>query len=404
MADKNKLALNDEDFGPILEYVKDDLITDINYSNGSLWIDHVEKGRYHVENSGVTNIWIMQFVQKLSNKMNVQCNKSQPYLEAETDELRVSVIHEDVTNTGYAVSIRKTPPIRRITYENMMEEGYCDDMMETFLANSVKAHFNTIVCGLPGTGKTELVKYLTKYIPPYEKTITIEDNLEIRYSSINPGKDCVEMKVSDLMDYDTAIKLSMRQLPKWILIAETRSKEVVELLKSLSTGTNCLTTLHTDSVRKVPERIRNMNPQEVNINDVYMFVDIAVQVKSIVRENQKIKRYISEMALLYHNVDTGENKIIMLYDNGKFLNVELPADVKLKFKEAGITNPFQRDPMYFDDISRVPTENMQDNAEDTENGNQEITSVEDTNEINDDEIDKFTSLEHMGKEESAFKL
>ena len=108
MADKNKLALNDEDFGPILEYVKDDLITDINYSNGSLWIDHVEKGRYHVENSGVTNIWIMQFVQKLSNKMNVQCNKSQPYLEAETDELRVSVIHEDVTNTGYAVSIRKT--------------------------------------------------------------------------------------------------------------------------------------------------------------------------------------------------------------------------------------------------------------------------------------------------------
>ena len=54
---------------------------------------------------------------------------------------------------------------------------------------------NMMMCGLPGTGKTELLKFLTGYIPDNERAITIEDNLEIHYSEINPGKDCVEMKV-----------------------------------------------------------------------------------------------------------------------------------------------------------------------------------------------------------------
>ena len=335
-----KLALKDDDFGLILPYVKNDNITDINYNGEDLWINDLEKGRYKVENSGITDLWIAQFAQKLSNNMKVQFNKSQPFLEAETDMLRISIIHKDVTATGYSVSIRKTPPVRRLSYDKMIQDKYCEDNLEVFLANAVKCGFNIIVCGLPGTGKTELVKYLTKYIPPYEKTITIEDNLEIRYRAINPGKDCVEMKVSDLMSYDQAIKLSMRQLPTWVLIAETRGKEVTELIKALSTGTHCLTTLHTDSVRKVPERMRNMSP-DVNVNDIYMFIDIAVQVKSFVKEGQKIRRKITEVALIYHNVETGENKVIMLYENGKFTNNDIPSDMMYQFWNGGIKKPFE---------------------------------------------------------------
>lgn len=350
---QNQLSLNDEEFGPILPFVHDDLVTDINYNGRSLWIDHLEKGRYQVEDSGITDAWILQFVQKLSNKMNVQCNKSQPFLEAETDTLRVSVLHEAVTNTGFSVSIRKTPPIRRLSYQKMLKDQYCEKNVEAFLANAVKSGFNIVVCGLPGTGKTEFVKYLTKYIPPHEKVITIEDNLEIRYASINPDKDCVEIKVREDFTYDQAIRLSMRQLPTWVLIAETRSKEVTELLKALSTGTHCLTTLHTDTVRKVPERIRNMSP-DVHVNDVYMFIDIAVLIKAEIKAGQKIRRYIAEVGLIYHNVETGQNRIIMIYDNGKFSDEQLPDDVKMKFRDHGITDPFQKDPEDYKTDAEVP--------------------------------------------------
>lgn len=338
---ENKLSLNDEEFDVILPYIKDEMVTDINYNGNSLWIDHLEKGRYEVKDSGITESWIQQFTQKLSNKMNLQCNRSHPFIEAETDELRVSIIHEAVTNTGYSISIRKTPPIRRLSYDKMLEEEYCNEKIETFLANAVKCGFNIVVCGLPGTGKTEFVKYLTKYIPPYQKAITIEDNLEIRYRSINPDKDCVEIKVRDGFDHDQAIKLSLRQLPTWILLAETRGKEVIELLKALSTGTHCLTTLHTDTVRKVPERIKNMS-KDVNANDIYMFLDLAVLIKSEVKEGQRIKRYIAEVGLIYHNIENGENKVIMIYENGKFINTSFPNDVLIKFKDGGFENPFIR--------------------------------------------------------------
>ena len=82
-----------------------------------------------------------------------------------------------------------------------------------------------------------------------------------------------------------------------------------------------------------------MNPTEININDVYELVDVVVNVKSVVKKNQEIKCYISQLALLNHDVDTGENKIIMLYDTD--INVELPPYIKMKFDEAGVSNPLQ---------------------------------------------------------------
>jgi pilus assembly protein CpaF len=274
--------------------------------------------------------------------MNVQCNKYNPFLEAETDTLRVSIIHESVTNTGYSVSIRKTPPERRLNYNKIISEEYCTDKLDAFMSNAVKAGCNIIACGLPGTGKTEYIKYLTQFIAPHEKVITIEDNLEIRYRAINPGKDCVEVKVGDTMSYSEAIKLSMRQLPKWLMLSEARSKEVVELLSSLSTGAHCLTTLHTDDVRKVAERIRNMS-RDVNVNDIYMFLDLAVLIKSEVKTGEKIKRKIAQVGIIDHSMETGENKIILLYEDGKFLLDELPEDLMKKFKNEHILEPFQRE-------------------------------------------------------------
>lgn len=73
-----------------------------------------------------------------------------------------------------------------------------------------------------------------------------------------------------------------------------------------------------------------------NINFLLLSV---VNVKSVVKKNQEIKCYISQLALLNHDVDTDENKIIMLYDTD--INVELPPYIKMKFDEAGVSNPLQ---------------------------------------------------------------
>ena len=53
------------DFGPLKEYLDNDDITDISYSNnGQLWLKTLSKGIFRVENPGIDNTF-MENVKKL---------------------------------------------------------------------------------------------------------------------------------------------------------------------------------------------------------------------------------------------------------------------------------------------------------------------------------------------------
>ena len=334
-----KFALPDRAFGDLLTYILDENITDINWSGG-LWINDLEKGRYKVEGFVLKDVFIQQFYTRISNLMNIQFNQNYPLLEAETDSLRISILHDSVTNTGISISIRKTPAVRRIRKDRLIRDEYCTEEIDAFMQNAIRAHCTVIVGGLPGVGKTEYIKYLTNYIPAYERVYTIEDNLELRYSAINPGKDCVEIKVSENFGYAEALKASKRQLPTWVLLAEARGEEVKYLLENISAGVHCLTTIHLDDAGKIPDRLRNMG-QNINENDVYSFVDIGVQLQSVVKQGEKIKRKIVQVMCLSRNEE--KNEKVMIYEDGKILTENLPEDIMRKFKMAGIENPFVRE-------------------------------------------------------------
>jgi len=331
-----KLSLPDRAFGQLLKYINDDDITDINWSR-NLWVNHLKKGRYKIENFVLDDAFIHQFYTRISNLMNVQFNKNNPLLEAETENLRISILHDSVTNTGISISIRKTPAVRRINRGRIIEENYCTEKIDIFMENVIRSHCTVVVGGLPGVGKTEYVKYLTNYIPDYERVYTIEDNLELRYGAINPEKDCVEIKVSDSFGYAEALKASKRQLPTWVLLAEARGKEVKYLLENVSAGVHCLTTIHLDDVGKIPDRIRNMG-EHINENDVYSFIDIGVQLQSVVKQGEKITRCISQVMCFFRNNE--KNEKLLIYEDGKILTKKLPEDVLRKFKLAGIDDPF----------------------------------------------------------------
>ncbi|MFR3808804.1 MAG: hypothetical protein ACLTX3_07610 [Lachnospiraceae bacterium] len=51
----------------------------------------------------------------------------------------------------------------------MLEQGYFTKPILAFLKNCIKANMNLVFCGTPGAGKTELLKYLTQFIPMDEK-------------------------------------------------------------------------------------------------------------------------------------------------------------------------------------------------------------------------------------------
>lgn len=331
------LYLEDRIFGDLIQYIRDEQVTDINYNGQKLWIDHLTKGRYCVESFRADRAFWNHFSVRLANLMNRPFNQYEPLLEAETQDLRISIIHESVTNTGRSVSIRKTPGVRRLDRKRMTESGYCSEELDIFMANAVRAGFTVAAAGLPGAGKTEYLKALTAYIPPAKKVITVEDNLEIRYRTLNPQKDGIEIKVGDTFSYAQAIKASMRQLPAWLILSEARSLEVEYLLESMSTGISCMTTLHTDDVRKIPDRICSMMKKDVT-NEVYSFLDIGVLIGCYEIPGEGIRRRI-EQAAIFERIQE-KNRVQVFYEDGKMVRPELSEAMLRKFSFAGISEPF----------------------------------------------------------------
>lgn len=337
----NIWKIKDESFGPFLKYINDPMITDINYNGTDTWVEHLEKGIFKIDED-ITPEFIESFAVRIANVVSQQLNKYDNVLEAETDTLRISIIHESATNTGYAVSIRKTPPIVRLTENDAIEQGYCSKEMLVLLKNCIAAKMNIVFCGTPGAGKTELLKFLAQFVPKEEKTVTIEDNLEIHMREINPGCNCVELKVDEEhFSYVKAIKTVLRQNVQHVFLSEARSVEVKYLIECLSTGLHGLTTLHTDDLRKVAGRIKNMVQDPYLASrietDTFTFLNVGVLLRKKY-VGSKIIRYIDQICFFDR---IGENNIVvMVAENGKIERREVPINVMKKFRWAGIEEPF----------------------------------------------------------------
>ena len=330
-----------EQFGVIWKYIEAPNVTDIDYNGSSLWITDFEKGRYEVR-EGITSQFLNSFTHNISNCVNKQFNNANKVLEADTKELRISIIHNSAAASGTSICIRKSPCLIRNTIQTMLEEQYCTEEILQLLLNCVRAKMNFVFGGEPGSGKTECAKFFMQFIPKNERVITIEDSLEIHYPEINPGADAVELRIGPGFTYTDAIKACLRQNPKWLVLSEVRSVEVTSLLEQWSTGVNGFTTIHLDDLRKLPDRIQNMmdnvNDAERMENRIYRYVNVGILIRCMERPDGRIRRYIDQ--LCFYSREQSENKVYMIVKDGEVVSKELPPEILKKFAYAGIKEPF----------------------------------------------------------------
>ena len=342
---RNKFVIPDEDFGPFLKYVKDKSITDVDYNGQDLWTIDTQNRKIKVSDDEhpIPRDFVERFARKVANAKSFDFNQRNPVMEAETKELRISIVHNSIAISGTSICIRKTPPFSRITERGAIETGYASKDIISLLANCIKAHTNIVIAGMPRAGKTEFAKFLGCYIPDKERVITIEDVLEWRFKELKPKADCIEMQTNDAFTYTDAIVASLKQNPNWIMIAETRGEEIASLINGFSTGVNGITTLHTDDIRKIPQRMLNMvndtNAEKRMLENIYEFVDVGVMVAIRPDPETGAMRRIIDQVGFYTN-DDGEMNCHMMVDGGKFVSHELPAAIERKFKIRQITGNY----------------------------------------------------------------
>ena len=113
------------DFGALKEYLENDDVTDISYSNnGQLWIKTLSKGLFRVENPNINNAFIEKLAFQCSNVMGKSFNMAHPFLDAEGAELRLNFVHDSIAKNGIAVVIRKTPAKIRLEKDKLLREKF----------------------------------------------------------------------------------------------------------------------------------------------------------------------------------------------------------------------------------------------------------------------------------------
>ena len=302
-------------FGAFKVYIEDDDITDISYTNnGQIWLRSLQKGSYRVDNTEINNSAVEKLAFQCSNVMGTSFNNANPFLDAESPELRMNFVHESIATNGIALVIRKTPAKIRLKETNLLNEDYITKDIHDFLINCVIGHCNIIVCGETGSGKTEFVKYLASHTRDNEKIITIEDTLELHLDKIYPNRDIVAMKTNNIASYSEVLVTCMRQNPRWILLSEVRSAEAVSAVRnSISSGHNILSTIHSDKASAIPHRMYSLMETDLEpeqfINTIYRYVQLGVHIKAYYSQKyERFHREIDEITEFY--IDDETNKPI----------------------------------------------------------------------------------------------
>ena len=370
---------NQVDFGPLQPLLENDDVTDISYSNnGQVWLKTLSKGVYRIENTGIDNALMEKIAFQCSNTMGKSFNMANPFLDAESAELRMNFVHDSIARNGIAVLIRKTPAKIRLQKEKIIEEDYIRLDIHDFLLKCVEGHCNILVSGETGSGKTEFIKYLAAHTKENEKIITIEDTLELHLDKIFPQRDIVAMKTNNIASYSDVLVTCMRQNPRWILLSEVRSAEAVMAVRnSISSGHNILSTIHADKAESIPSRLYSLLESNVDLEQflrsIHRYVQLGVHIKGYYSQKyQKFHREVAEVTEFYVSKDN-EPKSNVLYKktpDGK-VTLRNPTEYLLGYLESqGVIMP--KDILVKEEF-RVP--------EDSSNGdnvlsNQQVNNVQ----------------------------
>jgi len=156
-----------------------------------------------------------------------------------------------------------------------------------------------LITGPTGSGKSTtmaaMVDYINKEMP--KNIITIEDPIEFVHKS---QKSLIKQREVGMhsLEFDTALKASLREDPDIILVGEMRDQSTVNTaLKAAQTGHLVMGTLHTNSAVKTIERILSLYPPD---QQAPMRVAIAESLVAVIA--QGLCRTTDGKRAAYHDI------------------------------------------------------------------------------------------------------
>jgi pilus assembly protein CpaF len=251
----------DETFGlgPLEGLLKDPTITDILVNRfDKVYVER--RGQLELtEVSFRDNAHLRQIIDRIVVQVGRRVDEISPMVDARLpDGSRVNAIIPPLALDGPAMSIRRfghSP----LTIQELVSYGSIPPVVLEFIAAAVQARCNVLISGGTGSGKTTLLNCLSRYIPPQERIITIEDAAELQLQQ--PHTVRLETRPPNIegageVTQRDLVRNSLRMRPDRIIIGEVRGGEAVDMLQAMNTGhEGSMTTIHANSPRDALSRL-----------------------------------------------------------------------------------------------------------------------------------------------------
>ena len=247
--------------GPLDALMIDPTITDI-LVNGPSQVYIERQGRLERTNLVFADdAHLMQIIQRIAAKVGRRADEMSPMVDARLpDGSRVNAIVPPLSLEGPILSIRRFGI--RLKAEDLIANCTMVPEMLMLLRAVVEARISIMISGGTGSGKTTLLNTLSRFIPPEERLVTIEDSAElklqqphvVRLETRPPNLEgSGEIKQRDLL------RNSLRMRPDRIIIGEVRGAEALDMLQAMNTGhEGSLTTIHANDTRDAITRLEMM--------------------------------------------------------------------------------------------------------------------------------------------------
>ncbi len=282
-------------------------VTDISYNGESIYYIDNRFGRLKCSTEVEPQL-VKDFIRQIANLSEKQFSFQSPELDVSFGKYRLSALHQSVCRKNnvecVCFSIRISSSKVRIEENERFFPREVIDLLDVLINSNV----SIVIGGLTGSGKTELQKYLLTKMPENTRTIVLDNILELDQLKIDRNLDLNIWQVDDnrsKTSIQSLVRTALRSNPDWLIVAESRGKEMLEVLNSSLTGHPIITTIHALDIESTPYRMVRMvmmNEQKMDFNDVYQ--DIAYHLRFYIYMKRKylnngaVLRYISSIAYL----------------------------------------------------------------------------------------------------------
>jgi pilus assembly protein CpaF len=254
-------------FGPLEPLLRDESILDIMVNSPKdVYIEQRDaRGRSEMKRCGVTfrdDAHLMHIINRIVSLVGRRVDESSPMVDARLPNgSRFNAIIPPLALRGPTVSIRKfgTAPL---TVDKLLEFRSITPEMLEFLKAAIQARLSVVVSGGTGSGKTTLLNALSRFIPPEERIITIEDSAELQLQREHVVS--LETRPANLegrgeVTAMSLVKNALRMRPDRIIVGECRGVEALDMIQAMNTGhEGSMTTIHANTPADALIRLEHM--------------------------------------------------------------------------------------------------------------------------------------------------